>query len=88
MARLTLAISLLALLAFDVKAQTSKNVQLLGRFHPSSGYNDIWGYRNPANGKEYALLGTTTGLYIVDVSVPSRPVQRGFMRTRSGSGPV
>ncbi len=36
--------------------------------------NDIWGYVD-GTGKEYACVGTTGGTSIVDVSVPSTPVE-------------
>jgi choice-of-anchor B domain-containing protein len=65
-------------------AQNSRNVQLLGRLSPasfSSDYNDIWGYRNPANGKEYCLLGSEQGTHVIDCSDPSNPVQRRMIPT-------
>lgn len=63
----------------------SKNVQFLGRFAQSS-CNDVWGYRNPTNGKEYALLGTTSGTHILDVSTPATPVQRAFISVTASPG--
>lgn len=71
------------------EAQVSRNVKFLSNFKPVSGgqpYNDVWGYRNPANGKEYAILGTTTGAYIVDCSDPTKPVQRGFISYTNSTG--
>ncbi|MCC6784572.1 MAG: choice-of-anchor B family protein [Planctomycetes bacterium] len=53
------------------------NCVLLGRHHQYANYNDIWGYVAP-NGKEYALLGATTGLVVIDCSNPATPVQRGY----------
>ena len=35
--------------------------------------NDIWGWTDPDNGDEYALVGTTRGTVFVDVSVPEAP---------------
>lgn len=71
-------------LAADALCQT-KNATLLGRFNPGGRFNDVWGYRNPQTGKEYAILGSTTGTYILDVSNPARPVQRAFI-SASASG--
>ena len=44
---------------------------------PHSGnITDVWGYVDPATGKEYALAGTKTlngGVFLVDVSDPVNP---------------
>jgi choice-of-anchor B domain-containing protein len=53
-------------------AQTEENYNMVVRSHlPFSGKTcaNIWGYTD-ANGKEYALVGTSTGLEIVDISDP------------------
>ena len=39
--------------------------------------NDIWGWTDPETGREYALMGKTTGTAFVDVSVPDKPVYLG-----------
>lgn len=36
--------------------------------------NDIWGWTDPINGKEYALIGRGLGTSVVDISVPDSPV--------------
>jgi choice-of-anchor B domain-containing protein len=53
------------------------NCVLLGRHDLHGTYNDVWGYVAP-NGKEYALLGATTGMAVIDCSNPAAPVERGF----------
>lgn len=40
--------------------------------------NDIWGWED-ANGKEFALVGTRTGLSIVDISAPTAPTEVVFI---------
>ncbi|MGH2750220.1 MAG: choice-of-anchor B family protein [Actinomycetota bacterium] len=35
--------------------------------------NDIWGWTDPTNRKDYALIGGTEGTVIVDISDPKRP---------------
>lgn len=40
--------------------------------------NDIWGYVSPA-GREYALMGLTTGTSFVDITDPVNPVVIGFL---------
>ncbi len=39
--------------------------------------NDIWGWTDPQNGKEYAIMGRTSGTSFVDVSDPVNPVYLG-----------
>ena len=62
-----------------LKAQTSSNVTFRGQLDYANDLNDIWGWRNPADGKEYALVGVTNGFSIVDVSNPASPVQLHFV---------
>lgn len=50
---------------------------LLGTQNLHPPYNGIWGYVAP-NGKEYALLGSELGVAIIDCSVPTAPVERGW----------
>lgn len=66
-------ISFCAIVAFS---QT--NVSLLSHVNyqqlHNADLNDVWGYAN-GNGNEYAIVGTTKGTSIVDVSNPSSPVE-------------
>ena len=54
------------------------NCALLGTFNNHGPFNDVWGYTAP-NGDEYALLCTTTGTVVVDVTNPATPIERGFL---------
>jgi len=47
--------------------------------------NDIWGWTDPLDGKEYALLGRTTGTAFIDVSDPVNPVYLGNLPTHTVS---
>lgn len=47
--------------------------------------NDIWGWTDPTNGKEYALVGLLDGTSFVDVSDPSNPFVVGFLPTATFS---
>ncbi len=59
----------------------SNNLDVLN-FEGNLSYNqalsDIWGYTAP-NGDEYALVGTSNGVSIVDVSDPANPVEVQFV---------
>lgn len=60
-----------------IRSQDSLNVHKLGRFTYSDVINDVWGYAH--NGNEYALVGVNSGFSIVDVTIPSAPVEKHFI---------
>lgn len=45
--------------------------------------NDSWGWTDATTGKEYALVGTTTGSAFVDISNPTEPLLLGTLPTAS-----
>ena len=45
--------------------------------------NDLWGWTDPVTGREYVLVGRTSGTAFVDISTPSRPVYMGNLPTRA-----
>lgn len=47
--------------------------------------NDLWGWTDPADGKEYALVGRSNGLAFVDISNPSAPVYVGNLPSHTGN---
>mgnify|MGYP000103131603 CR=1 FL=1 len=49
-----------------------KNISFLGNLQYSEKINDIWGYSDNL-GNEYALVGSTTGTSIVNVTNPNLP---------------
>ncbi|MGK0204331.1 MAG: choice-of-anchor B domain-containing protein [Planctomycetota bacterium] len=67
---------LATVLATSLSAQ-GVNCALLGTFNNHGPFNDVWGYTAP-NGDEYALLASTTGTVVVDVTNPATPIERGF----------
>lgn len=79
------------LLLIQLKAQTyqSLNINLLGTISPcnvnnwyASGsntkYSSVVGWANPADQREYAILGATDGYYFIEVTNPTAPVVRDF----------
>lgn len=56
----------------------NNHVTLLGRLNEYSGYSNIWGYTD-AQGREYALLGASTGLSIIEITDPRQPVERAYV---------
>jgi choice-of-anchor B domain-containing protein len=67
---------LAGVLAGSLSAQ-GVNCALLGSFNAHGPFNDVWGYVAP-NGDEYALLASTTGTVVIDISNPASPVERGW----------
>ena len=68
-------IPIVLLFAFEIKAQTSLNMSLAYQWQditltPSTAhfntYNEIWGYAK--NGREYAIIGSTAGTHIFDIT--------------------
>ena len=45
--------------------------------------NDVWGWTDSLTGKEYALLGRSSGVSFVDVSNPEQPVYLGNLPTHT-----
>jgi choice-of-anchor B domain-containing protein len=45
--------------------------------------NDLWGWTDPVTGREYALVGRSTGTAFVDVSNPREPVYLGNLPTQT-----
>ena len=43
--------------------------------------NDIWGWTDPEDGSEYAIMGTSTSTGFVDVTDPKNPVLVGILPT-------
>ena len=54
----------------------------LGQLSASSG-NDSWGWTDPLDGKEYALVGLNNGTAFIDISNPVSPVYLGKLPTHS-----
>jgi choice-of-anchor B domain-containing protein len=65
------------------------NVNLLSRvplstFGPNAGrISETWGWTDPVNGREYAILGVFDGTVFVDVTTPTAPVYVGKLTTHA-----
>ncbi len=67
---------MLSLFSLSVSAQLNMNLISNMDYHQIHGaqLNDIWGYVDEL-GNEYALVGTTKGTSVVDLSNPANPVE-------------
>jgi choice-of-anchor B domain-containing protein len=86
MKKLFLSVVFLGAILLQANAQVSMNLDSLFNWQdpnlvPSSAhfntYNEIWGYAK--GGSEYAIIGTTAGTHIFDVTVPSESSEVAFI---------
>ena len=50
--------------------------------------SDIWGWKDPDTGREYALMGSTRGVHFVDITNTSQPVYLGNLAKGDPVGAV
>lgn len=50
-----------------------------------TGANDSWGWTDPLDGKEYAIVGLNNGTAFIDISDPTASVYLGKLPTATGS---
>ncbi|WP_378180008.1 choice-of-anchor B family protein [Aquimarina sp. SS2-1] len=56
----------------------------LSEMGASSG-NDSWGWTDPTDGKEYAIMGLDNGTAFIDISTPENPIYLGKLPTATTS---
>ncbi len=71
-------VALLSLLLLSPLAAQDNGTTLLAKVKSYSEYNDIWGYTAP-DGREYAIVGTTTGTAFYNCTDPSNPYEVAFI---------
>jgi choice-of-anchor B domain-containing protein len=47
--------------------------------------NDLWGWTDPLDGREYALMGRTTGTAFIDITDSENPIYLGNLPTSTGN---
>ena len=94
------AFTVLGLLSISAFSQTPCNSGMAGPY-PCDGYdlqseislnqmgansgNDSWGWTDPEDGKEYALVGVNNGTAFINISNPTSPVYLGKLPTHTQS---
>ncbi|MEP7170375.1 MAG: hypothetical protein ABI855_13470, partial [Bacteroidota bacterium] len=72
----------------DAQAYDALNISLLGQFNDTtyvannwvnSKYSGCWGWHNPADGKEYAIVGGSNGIYFIEITNPTTPIVRDYV---------
>ena len=71
-------VALLSLLLLSPLAAQDNGTTLLAKVKSYSEYNDIWGY-TALDGREYAIVGTTTGTAFYNCTDPSNPYEVAFI---------
>ncbi len=69
---------LCALLIAAEWAVAQLNMTLVSQVQYSQSLSDVWGWVDPDDSTEYALVGTRTGLSIVSLADPSNPEEVAF----------
>lgn len=69
-----------------------ENVELVGfltldEIGGGSG-NDLWGWTDPVDAREYALVGRSNGIAFVDVSIPTAPVYVANLPSHTGESSI
>jgi subtilisin-like proprotein convertase family protein len=47
--------------------------------------NDLWGWTDPFDGREYALMGRSNGTAFIDITDPGNPIYLGNLPTSTGN---
>lgn len=66
----------------DLAAQV--DLAALGAASGQEG-NDVWGWTDSSNGREYALMGVGNGTAFVDITLPDHPLVLGLLPTHAGN---
>ena len=67
-------------------SQGNYNLTLLGEFEwQNTEGSDIWGWYNPNNGNEYALVGLNDGFSCVDVTNPTNPTEMFYISSKNST---
>ncbi|MEM6262086.1 MAG: choice-of-anchor B family protein [Bacteroidota bacterium] len=84
---------LLCLNATVLTAQSAVNFRLLDQWQDTSiqaganwvgnVYNEVWGWHDDRNGKEYAFIGSSVGLHAFEITSNNRLREVGFYRGRA-----
>jgi choice-of-anchor B domain-containing protein len=72
----------------------SQNINLISMIHPNNGssgigsdgrrYSGSWGWHQTSLNKEYAIVGSSSGTYFIDVTVPASPTVCAFVPGKAG----
>ena len=47
--------------------------------------NEVWGWTDPLDGKEYVILGKSSGVAFIDIEDPANPIYLGSLPTHTVS---
>ncbi len=70
---------------YDCSNATLQSLTSVNALGGSGDGNDSWGWTDPTNDKEYAIMGVSNGTSFVDITNPSSPIVLGFLPTQTNS---
>ena len=89
MNKIILSLTLVLTFCF-AKAQVtypSSNINLIGFINPETvagtdaiKYSGCWGYNQTSKNKEYAIVGSSTGTYFIDITAPATPTVCDYVK--------
>lgn len=89
---LLLALVIESCFAFS-QTYSSQNISLVGHIDPQSTvgigtdsrkYSGCWGWRQNNTGKEYGIVGSSAGVYFIDISSPATPTVCDYVDGKHG----
>lgn len=83
MTRILIILSFIVFLS-GASLLNAQTLTLLGEAPVTGRVYDIWGYYDSSTNKEYALIGSTQGLFIFNVTDPANPTQVGHLSNVPG----
>ncbi|MBK9283726.1 MAG: choice-of-anchor B family protein [Sphingobacteriaceae bacterium] len=94
MKKIIFSLFILINLAALSQVYPSFNINLVGMIHPNTGtvgvgvdgrrYAGCFGWKHPSNNKEFAIVGSSSGVYFIDISTPSTPSVSAFVAGKAG----
>ncbi|OFY67306.1 MAG: hypothetical protein A3H98_02295 [Bacteroidetes bacterium RIFCSPLOWO2_02_FULL_36_8] len=90
--KITTSFIIVFLSAITVRAQyASEYIKLLSHWDSSGApaepiydirYSSCWGYSDPVKAKKYGIIGSSMGTHFIEITDPSKPVQRDYVAGR------
>ena len=92
--QIIVTLALTAISNFASSQWAHQNINYLSNFDDASvaaepiygiRYQGCWGWRNTNDGREYGIIGSTSGTYFVEVTNPTNPIERDYVTGRSNN---
>ncbi|MGZ3884021.1 MAG: choice-of-anchor B family protein [Bacteroidia bacterium] len=85
--RCILLLLIVVITPFRSQTYLSSNINLVGFIDPETvqgtdniKYSGCWGYNQTSKNKEYAIVGSSTGTYFIDITAPATPTVCDYVK--------